>query len=458
MRIASCVVGLVSVALAGCGGDDRQGPANPWDQIPAEALTADPATDCPAAFQSAAPSAGQNDGFEAAGQSRGFWLVPAARGDGPRPLLVAFHGTGGTGREFAEAIDLQQAADRGFLVVAPDGAGNGTVWPEWDAMREPGSEGDPNPDLALFDALVACTAAHFEVDRNRIYVAGHSAGGIMVNQVLRARSELLAGGIAASGILSLTAPADPMPLDDMFVLVTWGGPDDTHSGGSGGVEVPEFNFVEQASLASQFYEEAPNVGQANCREDVGHQWLHSIHGWMLDLLLRHPEGLPGTGELELPPLPEGSAASCTAEPFVYVPPLVVECPTSTTAGCYEFCQMAADCAVENSTVGPALGPQLTMFGFAGEDNVECGGCITRCETMATTAPDDEVLGCVATAQSTAMCGPGIEGAQPFIDAINSCCEGRSDSPFCLDVCEIVATNGIAIGFFPTCEALLDETM
>jgi predicted esterase len=442
-------VGLVIGAA--CGGDDP--PPTAWEAIASERLAAEAATDCPAAFQGTAPVAGQNEGFDAAGQSRGFWLVPAEAGSGPRPLLVAFHGTGGTGQGFATDIELGAFAARGFHVVAPDAEGNGTVFPVWDAMREPGTEDDPNPDLEYFDQLVACMAAHYEVDRNRIYVAGHSAGGIMTNHVLRRRSELLAGGIVASGVLSLTAPADPMPLDEMFVLVTWGGMDDEYSGSGSGVEVPEISFVEQASLATAFYETEPAVGQANCSEEIGHSWLHSIHPWMVELLVQHPKGLPGNNELELPPLPDDTAARCTTEPFEYTPPLVVECPTSTTAGCAAFCQLAADCVVENSTIGPALSPQITMLGFSGEDNVECGGCITRCETEATTAPDAEVLTCVSDAQATAMCGPGVEGGVPFIDTVNTCCDARMDSPFCVGVCEVIATSELAIGFFPTCEAL-----
>lgn len=466
---------LASIApsLGGCGGDDvRMSPDASTDtgsggedagdvdggpitaaEVPAERLVADPATDCPAAFQSSAPAAGNNSGFEAAGQTRSFYVIPAATGEGPRPLFVAFNGTGEHGQGFSSRARLLDFAARGFLVVAPDSAGNGTVWPVWDSMREPGREDDPNPDLEYFDRLVMCVAAHFEVDRNRIYIGGHSAGGIMTNYVLRRRSELLAGGIVASGVFSLTGPAEPMPLEETFALVTWGGMNDVYSGGAGGVAVPEINFVEQASLASQFYAAEPAVGQARCSAEVGHAWLSQLNDWFVDVLLEHPKGVPGATDLVLPPVPSGSGATCRAEPFVYEPTLMVSCPDSVTAGCYAFCQLAADCVVENGTVGPVLAPQVTMLGFSGDMNAECGGCVTRCESMATSASDTAALGCLATAQSAAMCGGGIEGARPFIDAVNTCCEGRTDSPFCVDVCTIIRTNSVAGSFFPTCEAL-----
>ena len=461
----SIVIAVLSVA---CGDDDRPTPTDagsgdgdgggddagvrPWETVPREPLGGDPATACPSGFAGATPTEGQNSGFDAAGQSRSFWWIPATTGEGPRPLLVAFNGTGETGQSFSERADLADFAARGFHVVAPDSAGNGTVWPVWDAMRMPGSEGDPNPDLVYFDDLVACLGAHFEIDANRLYVAGHSAGGIMTNYVLRRRSEMLAGGIVASGVFSLTGPSEPMTLDDMFVLVTWGGDDDSYSGGPG-VSVPEINFVEQASIASAYYDMQENVVQTNCVEDVGHAWLSSLNPWMIDVLLMHPEGVPGRADIANPPVPESSGATCTKRVFEYTPPIVVECPDAPASTCDSFCQFTADCVVENSTVGPALGPQVMMLGFSGADNAECDGCITECESVATTAPDAEVLGCFETQAGAAMCGAGIEGALPFIDAVNGCCMGRDDSPFCVSLCTTILTSTIAADFFPECEAI-----
>ena len=86
----------------------------------------------------------------------------------------------------------------------------------------------------FFDKLVDCLAAHLEVDKNRIYISGKSAGGHMSNRLLRERSELLAGGVVASGVFELTEPAQPKPLGSMAVLVTWGGDNDEYTGSSGG--------------------------------------------------------------------------------------------------------------------------------------------------------------------------------------------------------------------------------
>src|SRR5699024_2333259 len=135
--------------------------------------------------------------------------------------------------------------------------------------------------------------------------------------VLQRRSEMLAGGIPASGVFSLTSPDPAVKLDPFFVVVTWGGDNDQYSGNAGGVSVGGFNFVSEASLASKFYDAQESVAEVNCRgENVGHAWLSSLNDWFVDQLLAHPKGLPGKGSAELvPPLPAGAKARCNDAPY-----------------------------------------------------------------------------------------------------------------------------------------------
>lgn len=445
-------------ALAACSSSSSSTTAPPSSQtpdapitdpalIPAERLEADPATDCPAAFVDAAPKEGLNVGFVVAGQKREFVLL-LPQEEGPRPLFVGFNGTSEDGESFASRAKLAEFAARGFVVLAPSSAGNGTVWPVWDAMRQDADLGAPNADLELFDTMVKCVAAHTPIDKNRIYIGGHSAGGIMTNHVLQRRSQLLAGGIVGSGIFSLTSPKPADPLDKMLVLVTWGGDNDKYRGGTSTVKVPEFNFVEQASLASKFYDAQESVTQANCAgNNLGHAWL-PINDWMIDLLLSRPKGI--SGPLDLAPSPT-SKVTCTTSPFEYKSSLSVTCPSSTTSGCQAACQLVADCGVENGTVASVMKPQFTEMGFSGTNNEECGGCVSRCESKATSAADAQVLACIQSAPGT--CGAGIDGAKPLIDAINTCCKDRKDSPFCVDTCTIIYKNSAASSFFTTCASL-----
>lgn len=443
-------------AGGGAGGEGGGATQTPEELVPPEALGGDPAAVCPGAYASSPLVDGLNEGFDVADQSREVFVIePDPSFEGPRPLFVAFNGTGESGPSFSNRADLEQLAARGFVVVAPSSNGNGTLWPVWDSMHAEGTD-DPeaNADLVLFDAVVACTAAHRPIDKNRIYLGGHSAGGIMANYVLQRRSDVLAGGIVASGVFSLTTPEPAGTLDDMFVIVTWGGDNDEYSGGSNGVSVPAINFVEQASIASVFYDEDPAVAQAHCRgDDLGHAWL-PINDWFADALLAHPKGI---GDAAVLPASPGGAATCSADPYLFESDVVVECPgTSAVEGCAAFCQFAGDCAVENATVGPILAPQLEGLGFSGEDNQDCGGCITHCEGAATEAADVEVLACIEGEQAASICGPGVDGALPVVDALNVCCEGRTDSPWCADACTILWTNSAVRSFIPACEPLLAD--
>lgn len=446
--------GVASVAPAPAEGDASDapiadgGPSGGGDAAP-ERLPSDPMTACPDAYRASAPVSGLNTGFVVAGQSRELVLIlPPASFTGPRPLFIGFNGTSENGTKFATRAKLADFADKGFIVVVPSSVGNGSYWPIWDAMRAPGKEGGANKDLDLFDALVGCTSAHFSVDKKRIYVGGHSAGGIFTNKVLRARSNVVAGGIIGSGVFSLTSSGASAPMDATFALVTWGGDNDRYRGTTpNGVNVPEFSFVEQASLASTYYEAQPAVTQAHCRgNDLGHAWL-PINSWFIDALLAHPKGAAAA---PLPPVPAGAPVVCSDAAY-QVPPLpAVTCGASTTPGCRAACQLTADCVVENRTVGTVMKPQITAFGFAG---TSCGGCVTRCEQSGSSASNTAALSCFQQAQASAQCGGGIEGAFPMMTAVDTCCKGRTDSTFCVGLCTSINQNGAASAFFPVCQTI-----
>jgi len=441
----------------GAGGADADADAeeivDPLVAVPPAEMDSDPLTACPDGYTTDAPEAGQNEGYSAAEQERSFWLALPEQ-SGPRPLVVSFHGTNGSGEGSVDSYDLGTWVDAGFIVVAPDGNSNGEIWPVWDALRSLGNENLPNPDLDLMDSLIACVAGHYSVDENRLYILGHSAGGIMANHVLRRRDDVLAGGIAASGVYDLTGPDPATELDAMAVLVTWGGSNDAYSGtAEGTTTVPEINFVEQAAVASQAYEAEPNVHQVHCvGQDLGHEWL-PISDWMIDYLLSHPLGLPEHNGWTLV-RPEEPTVNCRERAAEYTPPVVVECGSATTvADCADYCQFVGDCAVENGTAAPVLGPQLLELGFAGDGYAECGGCITTCEAdvLEGGEADEIVAGCMATAAEVAECAGGVEGFLPVVDALNDCCDGAADSELCTRICEALLSNDVARDFFPTCE-------
>lgn len=401
----------------------------------------------------AAPTEGQNEGIEVSGQTRSYFLA-LPDDDGPRPLMVVFHGTDGTGAGAYAAYGMSDFIDAGFIVLSLDGNQNGEIWPVWDSLRSVGNENAANPDVDFFDEAVACLSSHYEVDADLIFISGQSAGGIMVNHVLNRRSDMLAGGIVASGVFDLTQPDPPAELDGLAVIVTWGGNNDAYSGSANGdVEVPEINFVEQAAVASSYYEAQESVEQVFCRgSDLGHVYLDEANGFFIEYLLANADGVVADGYTFANPGVTG--VTCSANAATYVSPVVVECSESSTADCQAYCGFVGDCVVENGTVASVLGPQMTALGFTGDDFSVCGGCLTNCEAdvAAGGTPDVDAVGCFADASETAVCGPGIPGAFPLIDAVNLCCEDATDSEVCTRLCETLLDNDVAVGFFGSCQA------
>ncbi len=427
---------LAFLLLPGC----LASAADPPPVAPAAAAQA-----CPGPYASAAPRAGWNKGFEVAGQSRAFYLILPEHPTQPSPLFMAFNGTGEDGEQFASRARLQEFADKGFLVVAPSSAGNGQFWPVWDGLRARGHEGDPNADVELFDRLLGCVAAHFPVDPERVYVGGHSAGGIFTNHLLQRRSGVIAGAIVASGVYSQTSPDPVVPLDPATVIVTWGGDNDHWSGRAGGTTVRGFSFVAEASAASQAYARA-GADVVSCEgDDLGHAWLDGLDPWMADVLLAHPRGGPRL--VALPPQPAGAHAACVLGPVVDTPPDAIVCPASATPGCQYMCQQLADGAVRNKTVQPVLRGELAKLGFEGE---ACGGCVAHCEAQAVAPADAAVLACLGSQPPVDPEQRGIAAALPLIDGVDSCCAGHDDSGWCGDICGTMRKNIAARPYFKGC--------
>lgn len=115
-------------------------------------------------------------------------LAAAPAGGTPAPpLVIALHGAGGDESLFMDGYGLgviKSLADRhGFIVVSPRST----------------------PFLATpsaFDAIVDQVTALYPVDRDRVYVIGHSLGGGVAAAWARLRREKIAAACAIAGISS----------------------------------------------------------------------------------------------------------------------------------------------------------------------------------------------------------------------------------------------------------------
>lgn len=129
------------------------------------------------------------------GTSRQFVLVLPTNYDGrtPQPLMFAFHGTDTSAQSFIGAGygSVTSGAGGRMILVAPNGVGRMGGMTGW---LDTGGGGDVNQaDVDFFDALLAHLKANYCVDERRIFVMGHSAGGLMSDYLGCIRGNVLRG-------------------------------------------------------------------------------------------------------------------------------------------------------------------------------------------------------------------------------------------------------------------------
>lgn len=84
----------------------------------------------------------------------------------PTPLMVLFHGGGGSAEKILPMMEAHAHA-RGFLLLAPQ-----SLFPTWDIVIA-----GNGPDRERLDAALAEVGSRFMLDPQRLAFAGHSDGG-----------------------------------------------------------------------------------------------------------------------------------------------------------------------------------------------------------------------------------------------------------------------------------------
>jgi len=119
----------------------------------------------------------------------------------PLPLVLAFHGAGGNGPDFAKESGLSATADKyGFAVLYPTASSSSHFWSLNAAMKP--------DDVAAVAALLPRAEAKACADTTRIYATGVSNGGGFTARI----------GCALAGTIAAIAPVaggykalDPCP-------------------------------------------------------------------------------------------------------------------------------------------------------------------------------------------------------------------------------------------------------
>ena len=126
------------------------------------------------------------DGFATGDQVRSFRLMvpPGYDGSRPLPVIFAWHWLNASSASFVREAELESAVEElDFIAVLPDALrnanGDKAYFLSWPFAEVWGVEGE----LRFFDDLLACVNDQLNVDRDRVYGIGVSAGGLWLTSL-----------------------------------------------------------------------------------------------------------------------------------------------------------------------------------------------------------------------------------------------------------------------------------
>jgi polyhydroxybutyrate depolymerase len=168
-------------------------------------------------------------------------VPPGYDGSKPGPVILMFHGGGGTAQGAMRETRWAAKADKeGFLAVFPEGtrpdpsqparfAGNPQTWNDGSSRLNVGAAERKVDDDGFVRALLDDLAARFAVDTRRIFVTGFSNGASMSFRIGRELANRVAAIAPVAGadwadeppkpvrpvpLLYITGTADPLnPID-----------------------------------------------------------------------------------------------------------------------------------------------------------------------------------------------------------------------------------------------------
>lgn len=121
----------------------------------------------------------------------------------PMPIMFAFHGAGGSGTAPAAAQAARNdwssvASANGFIVVAQAATGSGGGWLA-------------NNDSAILNAIISDVFGAYNIEQNRIYAWGFSAGGHFLHALALQNSQFFAGYGVSAGTLQTPIGGTGLP-------------------------------------------------------------------------------------------------------------------------------------------------------------------------------------------------------------------------------------------------------
>lgn len=174
------------------------------------------------------PADNKADGSLSYGGIERTYIVhaPASyNGTDPVPLVVVLHGINGNALDAERTSGMSGEADKkGFIVVYPNATGKDGRY-TWNTLLDPAGGAD---DVGFLRAVVQKMEAVYNIDKDRIYVAGFSDGAIMTYAAASQLSDVFSAAAPVAGtsggyLGNSTIPIDyPAPANPVAIIAFHG--------------------------------------------------------------------------------------------------------------------------------------------------------------------------------------------------------------------------------------------
>jgi len=218
------------------------------------------------------------------GTERGYLAhVPRGYGGQALPVVVFFHGAGGTAAWAMDETGWDVKGDEaGFLAVLPEGLtrhperppafiSNPPYWT--DALDSSLASGRAGQDLAFMEALLGDLPGRFNIDRARIYASGFSNGAAMA---FRVGSEFADRFAALAPVAGYCLLRDPRPIRGVPTVFLIGADDPLVPLQGGKVRTPWGDVEARPPISESLRKWARAIGCAeepsSHRSEVGIDW------------------------------------------------------------------------------------------------------------------------------------------------------------------------------------------
>ena len=193
---------------------------------------------------------------------RGYYLfIPDSyNNDTKLPLLLNFHGFGGTAYSYIDKVDLRSLANsENFILVYAQGTSLGPL-PHWNAGLDTPNNKSNADDFGFVDKLITNLSNNYNIDSERIYASGYS-NGAMFSYALACYSDKIKGIASIAGTMLNETYNECNPSHPISMINIHGSDDDTipYNGSRGGFtpiqDVVDYwvNF-NKTSINPEYYE------------------------------------------------------------------------------------------------------------------------------------------------------------------------------------------------------------